>query len=126
MTREEISKAIEEMEQELARREQLATDTTALEDVASSFIQISQSLAQLRGVSQNEIIAQYLPREFIEWVVAGNLPQVSAPGDWVQPTSADTAYNKGNRAVYDGVTYISLEDNNRYSPQAYPQGWKAV
>lgn len=45
--------------------------------------------------------------------------------DWEQP-SAENAYMKGDKVRYNGKIYESLIDNNVWSPEAYPQGWKEV
>ncbi len=44
--------------------------------------------------------------------------------EWVQPTGAQDAYNTGDKVTYNGQHYISLIDNNTWSPEAYPQGWE--
>lgn len=52
-----------------------------------------------------------------------------APGeitDWVQPTGAHDAYQTGEKVNYNGKTYESLIDNNTWSPDAYPAGWKLI
>lgn len=71
-----------------------------------------------------------------EWVslVHGNVwePGVSgwreivaedeAPALWVQPTGAHDAYQKGDRVTYDEAVWISIADNNVWSPGIY--GWE--
>ena len=44
--------------------------------------------------------------------------------DWVQPTGAHDCYNKGDKVTYKGQHYVSLIDNNSWSPEAYPAGWE--
>lgn len=44
--------------------------------------------------------------------------------EWVQPTGAQDAYNKGDKVTYKGEHYISRIDANVYSPEAYPAGWE--
>ena len=46
--------------------------------------------------------------------------------EWIQPTGAQDAYNKGDKVTYKGSHYISLIDGNVYSPEAYPAGWQKV
>lgn len=46
--------------------------------------------------------------------------------EWVQPTGAQDAYNKGDKVTYKGRHYISLIDGNVYSPEDYPAGWEAA
>ena len=44
--------------------------------------------------------------------------------EWVQPTGSHDAYNTGDKVTYEGEHYISLIDNNVWSPADYPQGWE--
>lgn len=46
--------------------------------------------------------------------------------EWSQPISSADAYNTGDEVMYNGVHYKSLIDNNVWSPDTYPQGWKVV
>lgn len=43
--------------------------------------------------------------------------------EWVQPVGASDAYMKDDIVSYEGVLYISIIDNNVWSPVAYPAGW---
>ena len=58
--------------------------------------------------------------------------EVAKPGEipvWRQPTGAQDAYQAGDKVWYpdvDTTVYESTIDNNVWSPEAYPQGWKAV
>ena len=45
--------------------------------------------------------------------------------DWEQPDSTNP-YMKGDKVKYNGKIYESVIDNNVWSPEAYPQGWKEV
>lgn len=49
----------------------------------------------------------------------------NTPKPWVQPDSTN-AYKKGDRVTYNGKIYESLIDNNVWSPEGYPAGWKEV
>ena len=44
--------------------------------------------------------------------------------EFVQPTGAHDAYNKGDKVTFEGKHYISLIDGNVYSPASYPAGWQ--
>lgn len=46
--------------------------------------------------------------------------------EWSQPISALDAYMIGDRVMYNGVCYLSIIDNNVWSPEAYPGGWEVV
>lgn len=47
------------------------------------------------------------------------------PLPWEQPDSANP-YMKGDKVTYNGKTYESVIDNNVWSPDDYPAGWKEV
>lgn len=44
--------------------------------------------------------------------------------EWQQPDSTN-GYSVGDRVLYDGIVYVSLIDNNVWSPAGYPAGWRA-
>lgn len=46
--------------------------------------------------------------------------------EWKQPTGAHDAYNKGDKVLYQGKTYISLIDGNTYPPDTPGQLWEEV
>ena len=58
--------------------------------------------------------------------------EVAKPGEipvWRQPTGVQDAYMTGDKVWYperDTTIYVSLIDNNVWSPEAYPQGWEAI
>ena len=43
---------------------------------------------------------------------------------WTQPLGSTDAYMKGDEVSYNGTIYVSQIDNNVWSPDAYPAGWK--
>ena len=53
-------------------------------------------------------------------------PPAETIPDFVQPTGAHDAYNKGDKVKFEGKVYESLIDANTYSPSAYPAGWKEI
>lgn len=46
--------------------------------------------------------------------------------EWVQPTGAQDAYMIGDKVTFESRHYVSLIDNNTWSPVAYPQGWEEM
>ena len=52
-------------------------------------------------------------------------PSVEYP-EFKKPINAETAYMTGDKITFEGNKYISIMDNNVYSPTEYPQGWKLV
>lgn len=53
-------------------------------------------------------------------------PDPAEVPEFVQPSGAHDAYKKGDQVMYNGKKYESLIDNNVYSPDAYPDGWKLI
>lgn len=45
--------------------------------------------------------------------------------EWEQPSSTNP-YMKGDKVKYNGKVYESVIDNNVWSPEGYPAGWKLV
>lgn len=52
------------------------------------------------------------------WVVVS----VDEWPEWVQPTGAHDAYNRGDKVSYNGKRYICTADANVYAPGVY--GWE--
>ena len=46
--------------------------------------------------------------------------------EYVKPTGGHDAHMKGYKTTYKGKKFISLIDNNVWTPDEYPQGWKEV
>lgn len=46
--------------------------------------------------------------------------------EWVQPIGTQDAYMINDKVTFEGKHYISLIDNNIWSPTAYPAGWQMV
>lgn len=49
--------------------------------------------------------------------------EVEIINDFKQPTGGHDAYQKGDKVMLNGKTYVSTIDNNVYRPTDYPQGW---
>lgn len=81
------------------------------------------------GMEDGETITlAYKPSQLVGvyFEVATNSdPNVEWP-DFKQPTGTHDAYMKDDKVTYNGKHYISLIDNNTWSPDDYPQGWKLV
>ena len=46
--------------------------------------------------------------------------------EYVKPTGGHDAHMKGYKTTYKGKKFISLIDNNVWTPDEYPQGWEEV
>lgn len=52
------------------------------------------------------------------WVVVS----IDEYPEWVQPTGAHDAYNRGDKVSYNGKHYVCTIDGNAYAPDVY--GWE--
>ena len=53
------------------------------------------------------------------------IPDENVIPEWEQPDSTNP-YMKGDKILFNGQVYESLIDNNIWSPEAYPAGWKQL
>ena len=65
------------------------------------------------------VAAPSLFAKVINETIDGSIPEFEQP-DSTNP------YMKGDKVMFNGKVYESLIDNNVYSPEAYPAGWKEV
>ena len=52
--------------------------------------------------------------------------EIEVINDFIQPQGVHDSYQMGDKIKFNNVVYESVIDNNVYSPEAYPQGWKEV
>ena len=130
---------------ELSRRETLANAGRAMDDIARSVLAASGVEPGNEWVQPTDATNAY-PKDWTvthggkTWVsltpanvwepgVSGwreIVDESAAAPEWVQPTGATDAYNKGDRVSYNGKVYESVIDGNVWSPTDYPQGWERV
>ena len=53
------------------------------------------------------------------------IPDTNIIPEWEQPDSTN-GYMTGDKVIYNNKTYVSLIDNNIWSPEAYPDGWEEI
>ena len=130
---------------ELSRRETLANAEKRAADLNAEFLAAA-------GVTDGDVWRQptsavdAYPKDWTvthdgkTWVslIAANVfkPGVSAwrevvdesagAPEWVQPTGATDAYNKGDTVTFEGAEYTSTIDGNVWSPTDYQQGWEKI
>ena len=68
--------------------------------------------------SQEDWIPSELPALYLNMMPKNVIPE------WVQPTGAHDAYNKGDKVIYEGQVYECLIDGNTWTPTDYPAGWE--
>ena len=53
------------------------------------------------------------------------IPDGNVIPEWEQPDSTNP-YMAGDKVTYNGKIYMSIIDNNIWSPEAYPAGWSEM
>ena len=129
---------------ELSRRETLANAGRAMDDIARSVLAAQGITDGDEWVQPTDATNAY-PKDWTvthdgkTWVsltpanvwepgVSGwrEVVEEGATPEWVQPTGAHDAYQKGDTVTFEGAEYVSLIDGNTWSPTAYPQGWEKI
>ena len=83
-------------------------------DILYKVIQAHTSQAEWTPVAAPSLFAKV-----INETIDGSIPEFEQP-------ESTNPYMKGDRVIFNGKVYESLIDNNVYSPEAYPAGWKEV
>lgn len=84
------------------------------EGILYKVIQAHTSQAEWTPVAAPSLFAKV-----INETIDGSIPEFEQPG-------STNPYMKGDKVIFNGKVYESLIDNNVYSPEAYPAGWKEV
>lgn len=83
-------------------------------DILYKVIQAHTSQADWTPVAAPSLFAKV-----INETIDGSIPEFEQP-------NSTNPYMKGDRVIFNGKVYESLIDNNVYSPEAYPAGWKEI
>lgn len=83
-------------------------------DILYKVIQAHTSQAEWTPIAAPSLFAKV-----INETIDGSIPEFEQPG-------STNPYMKGDRVIFNGKVYESLIDNNVYSPEAYPTGWKEI
>ena len=83
-------------------------------DVLYKVIQAHTSQAEWTPVAAPSLFAKV-----INETIDGSIPEFEQP-------NSTNPYMKGDKVIFNGKVYESLIDNNVYSPEAYPAGWKEI
>ena len=119
--------------------EQLADNLTDTEAVANSELfpkwQAGESYTVGTKVQYNGTLYKWLQAHDaqVDWIPVDAsslwakvlIPNPDVIPEWEQPDSTN-AYMTGNKVIYNGLVYESVIDNNVWSPEAYPAGWKLI
>lgn len=81
-----------------------------------------------KGVRYEVLQGHYLQEDWLPDQLPALYRRKGDPGDewpeWVQPTGAHAAYNKGDKVSHDGKHWVSDVDANVWEPGVY--GWSEV
>lgn len=69
--------------------------------------------------------ADWTPDVAVSLFVEISDPAIEYP-EFKKPINAETAYMIGDKITFEGNKYVSVIDNNVYSPAEYPQGWELI
>ena len=119
--------------------EQLADNLTDTEAVANSELfpkwRAGESYAVGTKVQYNNTLykclqahdaqADWIPVDAVSLWAKVLIPNPDVIPEWEQPDSTNP-YMTGDKVMYNGKVYESLIDNNVWSPDAYPGGWKEI
>lgn len=79
-----------------------------------------------RCVQAHTSQADWQPSQTPALLVIKHTKNKDKPKPFVQPQGAHDAYMKDEAVLYNGQVYISVIDNNAYSPADYPTGWEII
>lgn len=120
-SKEHLQEKMKAIEEELNRREKVATAKSELSEAAEDFFSKAQMLATLTGTEKTVVIRGLLPDEVIDLVAFGGAKQVEA---WKPALDINDAYAVGDRVVHKGKIFVSKVTENTYEPGTYPGGWE--
>ena len=124
----------EEFEQLLTLAGVHADPVASLAPLEDRFGVVLEKLAELTAAIE-ELTARVAALEAGDDVEPGEDPGPEEPDapsypEWVQPLGAGvpgfSPYSMGDRVMYNGKVYESTINNNVWSPDAYPAGWKEI
>lgn len=124
----------EEFDQLLTLAGEHADPVASMAPLEDRFGVVLEKLAELTAAIE-ELTARVAALEAGDDVEPGEDPGPEEPDapsypEWVQPLGAGvpgfSPYSMGDRVMYNGKVYESTINNNVWSPDAYPAGWKEI
>lgn len=82
-----------------------------IEALEKEVVSIGKQLVSNEGTETDEPVEEEVVEEYPEYK---------------QPLGSHDAYKIGDKVTFNGKRYVSLIDNNVWTPTAYPQGWEEV
>lgn len=72
------------------------------------------------------IFSPFLQKKVVIEDENGEEVEVDVVDEFVQPLGGHDAYQAGDKVVFEGKVWVSLIDNNVWSPSSNPSGWEEV
>jgi hypothetical protein len=145
MTDEDLAALIIAAQDELGRRATLAHIPEQIEQLAADWATAAgrepgDAWVQPTGYHDAYPLGSTVTHDGREWesLRAGNpdepgveplsswreiVPEGAPPPEWQRP-QAHNPYMAGDRVSFEGQVWVSLIDNNAWSPTEYPAGWE--
>lgn len=112
---QQIREIIEQLEKVLKNREH---ETELREKIRRAKESILDAEVQLSKASGENVIP--------DPIAAPAEPLIPDAQPWCQRSGKEPGWARGAVVLYRGGYWENLEEGNRYSPAAYPQGWKLL
>lgn len=72
------------------------------------------------------IFSPFLQKKVVIEDENGEEIEVDVVDEFVQPSGGHDAYQTGDKVAFEGKVWVSLIDNNVWSPSNHPSGWEEV
>ena len=106
---------------------EIQTDILEVDKRLQEYLIVEKVLKELKGLEVEEpnIDTGSINEDGEEEITINRIP-IDEIEEFVQPQGSNDAYKVGDIIKFDDNFYISIIDNNIWSPIAYPGGWSEV
>lgn len=126
MSSDQIRAGLASLSAELQRREVADARRSKLDEAAAGFLTaVGDAVAAGLG-AENALIHHYMPQAYIDWVATQGVDIVKTIPRYKAQLPDQPGYSHGELILYQGKVYKSLQDDNRFSPAAFPAGWEEM
>ena len=119
----EIKEIVDKLNAENDILKEIETDILEVDKRLQEYLVVERVLKELKGleVEEPDVDTGNINEDGAEEVTINGIP-IDDIKEFVQPHS----YKVGDIVKFDDKFYISIIDNNVWSPRAYPGGWSEV
>lgn len=101
-------------------------DTVTTGSVYNINGQLMEAIQSVKIEAENWIGDLTIFKPFLKATIEIDGETVDVVSEFVQPTGVHDSYMIGDKVTFNGKVYVSLVDNNAYSPSDYAQNWKMI